>query len=178
MHVGLLSDSTNIPPSTLAMGVIVLVAAYLVIFRPLKAKRRSDPMSDAPSRTLFAQQRHVEREMENLLVELSEMARKITAQIDTRATKLELLIQEAEAKIEQLRSLSAQVPPSPGDRYRADAEAALAAPLTNSADSPAVDPRHAEIYTLADQGQSSAQIAQGLNRPRGEVELILALRGK
>jgi type II secretory pathway component PulM len=160
----------------MVMGLIVLAAAYLVIFRPLRNKRRSDPMNDGPSRTMFAQQRHVEREMENLLVELSEMARKITAQIDTRATKLEVLIQEAEAKIEQLRALSSAMPQTPSDRYRADAEASLPG-LSSSPGEPA-DPRHAEIYSLADQGQTSAQIAQGLNRPRGEVELILALRGK
>ncbi len=43
---------------------------------------------------------------------------------------------------------------------------------------PRIDPRHAEVYMLADQGRSSRQIAQQLQRPEGEVELILALRGK
>ena len=38
------------------------------------------------------------------------------------------------------------------------------------------DPRHGEIYALADQGRSSKEIARQLNRPNGEVELILALR--
>jgi hypothetical protein len=42
----------------------------------------------------------------------------------------------------------------------------------------AVDPRHAEVYRLADQGQTPQQIAQRLGRPSGEIELILALRAR
>jgi hypothetical protein len=41
---------------------------------------------------------------------------------------------------------------------------------------PDPDPRHVEVYTLADQGLALAEIAQRLKRPNGEVELILALR--
>jgi DNA-binding NarL/FixJ family response regulator len=41
-----------------------------------------------------------------------------------------------------------------------------------------IDPRHVEVYRLADQGQSPHQIAQRLNRPSGEIELILALRAR
>jgi len=39
---------------------------------------------------------HVERQMQSLLVELSEMSRQISAQLDTRSAKLELLIKEAD----------------------------------------------------------------------------------
>jgi DNA-binding NarL/FixJ family response regulator len=38
------------------------------------------------------------------------------------------------------------------------------------------DPRHADVYRMADQGNSPNEIARQLNRPHGEVELILALR--
>jgi hypothetical protein len=41
---------------------------------------------------------------------------------------------------------------------------------------PSIDPRHAEIYALADQGRSPRDIATHLGRPSGEIELILALR--
>jgi hypothetical protein len=41
-----------------------------------------------------------------------------------------------------------------------------------------VDPRHAEVYELADGGQSAQDIARQTGRPRGEIELILALRGR
>ena len=41
-----------------------------------------------------------------------------------------------------------------------------------------IDPRHAEVYDLADEGQSAQDIARHTGRPSGEVELILALRGR
>ena len=43
---------------------------------------------------------------------------------------------------------------------------------------PSTDPRHAEVYALADEGRSPAEIAARLDRPNGEIELILALRPK
>jgi len=38
------------------------------------------------------------------------------------------------------------------------------------------DARYAEIYALSDRGEAPQEIARKLDRPRGEVELILALR--
>jgi hypothetical protein len=42
--------------------------------------------------------------MGNLLVEYEGMIRRMTAQVDTRATKLEMLIREADEKIALLKS--------------------------------------------------------------------------
>ena len=39
-----------------------------------------------------------------------------------------------------------------------------------------MDPRHAQVYDLADEGLSPPEIARQLGRPSGEIELILALR--
>jgi DNA-binding NarL/FixJ family response regulator len=91
--------------------------------------------------------------------------------LDTRAAKLDALIREADEKIAALTDLrnrtngtqlGDQVPPNEP-----------APPKPNPYDA---DPRHLEVYTLADQGQSPSQIAGQLNRPNGEIELILALR--
>jgi hypothetical protein len=38
------------------------------------------------------------------------------------------------------------------------------------------DPRHVAVYQLADQGLTINAIAQQVDRPMGEIELILALR--
>ncbi len=40
----------------------------------------------------------------------------------------------------------------------------------------ASDARHRQVYALADQGRSAAEIARQIDRPYGEIELILALR--
>ena len=43
---------------------------------------------------------------------------------------------------------------------------------------PPRDRRQEEIYTLSDYGYEPAEIARRVNRPVGEVELILSLRGR
>ena len=179
----------------LAIGAALFLIAYFVL-RPM-ARRKQDPLSRMtnPPGGSMAKQRSVEREMSNLLVELSEMARQVTAQLDTRATKLELLMKEADERIEALRQLqsslpagaSAPAPPSPTPatlRQSAAERDALMQPLDTPPVTPppsqraesAVDPRYAEIYALADQGRSPGDIASRLGRPSGEIELILALR--
>ena len=82
------------------------VGLVYLVMRRLGKKRKSDPLTDAPVRFSVSQQKSVEREMQTLLVELSEMARQITAQLDTRSAKLELLLQEADEKIAELRALT------------------------------------------------------------------------
>lgn len=179
----------------LAIGVAMFLLAYFVL-RPL-ARRKQDPLekmsSPGGAGGSMAKHRSVEREMSNLLVELSEMARQVTAQLDTRATKLELLMKDADEKIETLRQLQSSLgatlgahpsaPPSVTMRHSAAERDALMQPLDAPSMPPpplssehAMDPRYAEIYTLADQGRTPGDIASRLGRPSGEIELILALR--
>lgn len=141
-----------------------------ILFRAGGKRRRKDPLADSPVRFGMSQQKSVEREMQSLLVELSEMSRQITAQLDTRSTKLEILLREADDKIAELRALSTA---APGEARSTESFTPPAAP--SALDD---DPRHASVYRLADQGMPSQQIATELGRPNGEVELILALRGK
>ena len=170
----------------IAIGVALFLIVYFVI-RPM-AKRKQDPLGKmgTPGGSM-SRQRSVEREMSNLLVELSEMARQVTAQLDTRSTKLELLMREADEKIETLRALQNSAPSSPAPatvpvfRQSAAERDALMQPfeastLLSSPPEPQIDPRHAEIYALADQGRTPVDIATHLGRPSGEIELILALR--
>lgn len=170
------------------IGGGMLIITYLVI-RPM-GKRKKDPLdagsaSSSGSKPGLSQQRSVEREMSNLLVELSEMARQITAQLDTRATKLELLIKEADEKLAALRAATDGTAPGarPGRATAPDddavAPALLSASLLPVAPPPSsdrIDPRHEQIYALADRGLGPRDIARDLGRPTGEIELILALR--
>jgi flagellar biosynthesis/type III secretory pathway M-ring protein FliF/YscJ len=149
------------PASKWFVIILAMLTIIYAVMRPWLRKR--DPLSKPPSFGSLAQQRSVERQMQNVLVEMSEMARQITAQLDTRAAKLEALIREADEKITAMKSAATtQAPAQPFT-------AAVSAP-------PPPDPRHAQVYALADQGRSSREIAQQLNRPSGEIELILALR--
>lgn len=167
------TDGGNESQQWFAIAVGIMGLAYLLL-RPKFGRKKRDPLESVP-RLSLSQQRSLEREMNNLVVELSEMARQITAQLDTRATRLELLIKEADSKIAELQRLQ-----------NAAGEGAVSQPAKPSAPSPdpapesspesAEDLRYSEIYALADAGHSAQDIAQRLDRPSGEIELILALR--
>lgn len=183
MQFLLLQSSTSTPLSTWgAIGVGVVTIVYIAFIRPMRGKK--DPLNKPAPDAGLARQRGVEREMSNLLVELSEMARQMTAQLDTRAAKLEALIREADERIAILQAAGGAAPTG-GDQVLIEAKVleSHALPMTESRmtvmEQPAVpDPRHSEVYDLADEGQSAQDIARQTGRPRGEVELILALRGR
>ena len=156
------------------MGLVIATCATLYIFYRAKRKTKRDPLERHPVSSSMAQQRAVERQMSNLLIELSDMARTVSASIDTRTAKLEALLDEADKRIETLRALSGaqtqlptSTPPQP-----------VLTPRIASQDAPACDERHMRVYELSDLGQSVREIADALGRPTGEVELILALRSR
>lgn len=164
-------NNENAPWLVIGAGVFIIM--YVVI-RPFMRKKK-DPLDKPPFMRSLSQQRSVERQMETLLVELSEMSRQMSAQLDTRSTKLELLLKEADEKIATLKQLSNR-PPRPFEIDGADTAASAVPDPAPRASMIDLDPTHAEIYRLADEGKSVTQIGSALDRPSGEIELILALR--
>lgn len=154
----------------IAMGILGL--AYLM-YRS-NAKRRRDPLESSTAGFSLAQQRSVERQMQGLLVEMADMARQISAQLDTRAARLEALIDQADERIATLRGGGGGAGFSDAGGGGTDAMSSLPAGMMASGD--ATDPQHRRIHAMADEGRSVGEIARELDWPRGEVELILALR--
>ena len=154
----MLAANDNLIQSLLPVFLVAGVCSVVLMFtwRRQRTLRRAKRIDGDDIRERVRQRSGVRDDMQALLVDLEEYARKMNAQIDTKTAKLEILLRQAEKRVEQLRQLINSAEPS------AAAET--------------VDPRHKKIYDLADQGQSSHQIAQNLNRNVGEVELILALR--
>lgn len=171
------------PPSDTTKWVMIglgaFVLLYLAVLRPMM-RGKKDPLA-APRGGVgtLSSQRAVERDMQNLLVEYEQMIRNMTAGLDTRAAKLELLIKEADEKLAAMKAATAAAGAGAGassdhpptESGRRDAPAAPVLPP------PGPDPRHVEIYDLSDKGLSAKDVARKLGRPSGEVELILALRG-
>jgi hypothetical protein len=155
----LLSDGTPLGSQTwLLFALAMFTIVYAVFLRPMMRPKKDPlarPIGQRPGS--LARQRDVERQMETLLVELSEMARQITGQLDTRAAKLAELIRQADEAIAKFDA------PALRQNARVETEE---------------DQRHAAVYQLADSGMDSGQIAQRLDRPNGEIELILALRSR
>ena len=116
------------------------------------------------------------------------------AQVDNRYRKLEQLVAEADEKIRRLETLMAEArqmgQPGAGGRTPVPAAGAAGNAAMGGADlvnrlrqergapAAAEDPAYRPIYQLADLGKSAREIAQELGRQPGEVELILALRGR
>ena len=70
---------------------VILLSVLTILYAAFRSFfRKKDPLDKPPAFGSLAQQRSVERQMQNVLVEMSEMARQITAQLDTRAAKLEV----------------------------------------------------------------------------------------
>jgi hypothetical protein len=162
----------------LVLAVGVLATLYVIMRPKMRAKR--DPMERAPATMGLAQQRQFERDVNHLMVEMLETARQMTAQLDTRAARLEVLIRQADERLGALKAVTAGTAAAEATELAAAAGTDVAqdppapAPVLKPETPP--DPRHAEVYAMADQGRSPHEIARLLGRPNGEVELILALR--
>jgi hypothetical protein len=184
--VGSIPDESTYP---ILIGLGALILIYLTVLRP-KMRNKKDPLDQPAARATMGQQRALERDMQTLLVEYEQMIRNMTSQLDTRASKLELLIKQADERLAALRAANGASAPTvaastqPADRGEdgnGDGTAAAIARATDLTPTPrrdptGPDPRHAEVYALADQGLSPRDVARRLGRPNGEIELILALR--
>ena len=129
----------------------------------------------------------VRGDLEGLMVDIEELARRLGAQLDAKSRELERRIAEADQRIARLGG--AALPPA-ADRFEPQA-AAPADPPGEAPDEPGPpasadpgepppgpgeDPLVAQVHGLADAGQTASQIAAELGEHIGKIELILALR--
>jgi hypothetical protein len=133
------------------------------------------------------------REFQRWQVEMHDLARELSGQLDSKLGLLQHLVREAdqqaarlEAAIERAASLgitptsvmSTDEPPWPTANQASRLSSAAASRFDPPTERPTVSRRHAEIYSLADAGHPSAIIASRVGSPIGEVELILSLRDR
>jgi hypothetical protein len=141
-----------------ALGVVVLTALTFVQRAKMKRRAGVDLVDKGGG---DGGKRDARESMEALFVQLQEFSRETLAKLDTKVRVLNELLTRAEARIEELKRLSVAGPkpaaPAPGK--------------------PA-NPLHEKVFRLADSGNASTQIAAETGLERGEVELILGLRGK
>jgi hypothetical protein len=175
---GWLQDSQLMPI------LILIVAAFLL----MTSMRRRRPAATTPSTAPAVKAKSdsnvsthlLRRDLDDLMVELQDLSRRISAEIDTRFAKLEAAMKDADRRIAALNRLSrltveSSATTQPTLPPRANGSPAPAA-MTSQPLSPVDDVRHSVIYELADAGFSPIEIARDLGRTPGEVELILNLR--
>jgi hypothetical protein len=160
-------------PSQLSLLVLVLgvIALLLIVTRRRLRESQNSPRAYAREQIRrIRDERNVNHEVEDVMVELQDLSRQISAQIETRFAKLESVIRSADERIDRLTRLLRQT----------DGQPTL--DVTVADDAPAVDPAARPdstrrlIYQLADAGRTPVEIARELDTTTGEVELILALR--
>lgn len=109
--------------------------------------------------------------LERLMADAEELTRRLAAVLENRAARIEVLLEQAD---ERLAALETATPAAP----TADAPRTPAPPagfsLTDT--TPTTDPLHRKVYDLADRGLTPVDIARQIDRPTGQIELILALR--
>jgi len=123
--------------------------------------------------------RGVHRDLEAIMVEIEQMAKRLGAQLDAKALRLESLLAQAQQTLETLEGRPS--PRAPAGRASemgtAPGSAAVSSPDgVTVPGQPVEDPLARSVYALADQGVSPQQIAQRLGEHAGKIELILALR--
>jgi len=161
--------------------IFLVLLMLVVVFSMLWAARRKSnrPKFDREQfqRAEFSAMKSrqgVAGDLQELIIELEELSRRINAQIDTKFAKLEATIRHADERIEILRQLTQQAGGTGGlDVTVDDTTSESPAPGTLVS-----DPKRARVYALADADKSSIEIAQETGIPTGEIELILALRNQ
>lgn len=162
----------NVP---LMIVIVVGVSVLAMVLTRRRIAARSDGRSARRSAALRpgtdqgAGRRELQKSMEQLLLELEELSREINGQVDTRLRALNLLIQEADGKIKELRRLQGHTDDEgqPADRLP---------PPKQEPHPDLTSQRYARVYALAEKGRSVIEIAREMGLMTGEVELILALR--
>lgn len=165
-------SATSPPPPKLLGGALLYPTLAIVGCTCLTwaLRRRSSSKNKKPD--ISAEQIATVAELHSLRSDLNELGERLAKQLDRKAGHIEELLARAEQATEKLRLLQGSTSQA-GTRHpewaqnRRDGFIETAAPL---------DPLHARVAELADQGLTPVQIAQRLEQPTGQIELILALR--
>ncbi len=188
------------------LGVVIFAVALLLLRSQRSLGRRSsprEPLAPAPRKEPSRPALHsgISAAADNWEVQMHEVARELSAQLDSKMGLLGQLTREADRAASRLETALARdrqegapaaspdvyslpsVSPSPpvnqaeGLRGVGRPEEPNAQPVEDLAGrGPGKDHRYEEIYTLADYGYDAAEVARRVGMPVGEVQLILGLR--
>ena len=193
-------SATDGTSNGMMMLLLVLAATVIMIVLLRRHQFRSTSNRDVARDHIarIRDQHKLRNSMDELLVELEEVSRRVGAEVDTRFAKLETVIRDADERIARLEKLLGQrstrpptttpnpppnptpnpspkrqrgIPTTPPSRSPERQQRTIG-PVTTQTD----DPRFARLYELIDGGATPVKAAEELGMPLGEVELILNLR--
>ena len=182
----------DIAPHALFILGVVFITAWLILRIRKRGSRNATQPTAREQLERYKTRDAVRGDLEGLMVDIEQLARRLGAQLDAKSQQLETLLAQADQRI---ADLGGEVPPAPPavDRFEpsvppvADAETegepdppaepvAAASPEPAAPDPSEPDPLVARVCALADSGTAPTDIARELNEPIGKIELILALR--
>ncbi len=181
--VGMALNLTQIPvdetlgPLTAVVMVVVLVGFAIFMTISIRSKITQRNAARPSARELVEQMKNHPRVVagdgQGFAADLYDIARRLGAQLDNKARRLEKLIDDADQRIAALGSTAATPASTPPVTGAVPTAATTGAPSNGEQK---MDPLTEEIYELADAGRTPVEIAQDLDEQVGKVELILALR--
>ena len=155
------------------MVVGVLILLFIVV---VNVRRKSMDVGALDPREKIErdrQKRGTRDDLRTMMVELDELTRQFSAQLDAKSVKLEQLIREADQRIAQLEGRTPSPRDSTPEQSPVEAPAERRSSLIPNPDD---DPLTTRVYELADAGHDATQISRKLDEHIGKIELILALR--
>lgn len=157
-------------------GAITMIAAGLLLhYRKKRAQNFANSVTPHEQIDRNRQMRGVKGDLEDLMVEIEQLAKRFATQLDAKTFELEDLLQQADRRIAELKRLHQQDMPSTQGEGDANTLPTPVAPIEPEPIFPE-DPLARSVYQLADEGMEPMQIAQQLEEHIGKIELILALR--
>lgn len=144
-------------------GLLLLLTIVLVNFR--KRVGRTENMDPREKIERDRQVNSTRNDLRQMMVDLEEVTRQFSAQLDAKSRRLEKLIEEADHRIAQLGN-----GPASTSRLQPHESVEVPPPVVPA------DPLTQSVYQMADQGVQTDEIARRLDEHIGKVELILALR--
>lgn len=160
-----------------AGALLVVIVGLAALVRAARARREPAPPREALSRARPAPHPGVR----TLMDDAQELADRLAARLDAQAERMERLLEESGRRIEdleralaELRAASREHPPTIETMPRVREAPARA----REANAPTVSGGRIEdrVFALADEGLPVVEIARRVQRPTGQVELMLALR--
>lgn len=190
--LGVASDPAE-KPSLLAenFGGWLIVAGVggliVILFRNLRKHRKKSftRSQQSPRERIDEIQDRVSgmNDMHAMTARAQESVQVLITQLENKAARLEVLldttearIAEFDAKLDQMVTQSSPSTPHPTNRQPPRLAASQPPAQAEADQAPTIDPLHKRVHALADQGLDSVEIARQINRPTGQVDLILALR--
>ncbi|MCB1280722.1 MAG: hypothetical protein KDB18_04300 [Salinibacterium sp.] len=165
--------SPSLLSETMASGLMVVgvLGLVFILFRNIRRQKQKESQFDVPAKERLQSIRSEAastNDLHGMTARAQESVQTLITQLENKAVRLEALLDRAEAKISEYearleRAEPVSPPPSP-------------VPASENPSPLPIDPLHRRVHALADQGLDPVEIARQVDRPTGQIELILALR--